>query len=329
MTLTENMFAVRRALSGISAIGQAAVNSVHITRATKILVLDARLRGALSLGPRLGMASSMMANNGRTNLAIANSDRPDSSIDDEPTKPGGARHRHNPSTPSKSDSSFPNLKILLGIFVSAYRSLVVSPSPDRQTHQKNPVNHDKIETSPLADAKQSVRGLLGQLAAPFEPAFKRVLVRGTQIVNEMATFLKNKATVPSLMRWGVYALSAQWLLGWAVDFIKSIVIRPFQEGFRVMQSGLLGVRWLLSKVAPAALIRLGKLFSKAVEFGASLFDIPLASYLVVGGIVAAVVGLAVAGYDSPSPDMNCTGIGTLLSGCSRVRSSRRTEPLPT
>jgi hypothetical protein len=53
----------------------------------------------------------------------------------------------------------------------------------------------------------------------------------------------------------------------------------------------------LAKAAPAALIPLGKLFSKAIEFGASLFDIPLASYLVVGDIAAAIVGLAVAGYE--------------------------------
>ena len=289
MALRKNTFEVRRALAGAGAIGQAASNFGQITRATKILVLNSRLHDALSRVPRL-IAPGTVAWREQTAPAIANSERLDSSIGDESTKPERAGRRHNSAKASKSDSSFPNLKILLGIFASMYRSLAFFPSRDRQTHQENRVNRDKGRPGPLADAKQSAARLSGQLAAPFVPAFKRALVRGTQIVNEMAEFLKNKPTVATLMKWAVYALGAQWLLGWAADFIKSIVSKPLQEGFRAVQSAIFALRWLLVRGASAALPWLSILSAAAAQYVAMFAELSLGWYVVIAG-------LAVAGYE--------------------------------
>lgn len=280
MALTENTLKLRRELAGLDAIRQAASNFSRIAGAMRILFVNPRLHDAFSLSSRL-IASGMLDNSGQTDLAIANSNRPDSSIDDEPTKPVGSQRRHHASKSSERDSSFPNLKILLGIFASMYCSVVASPSPNRQTHQRHPVNRDKLKTGPLADAKQSVARLLGQLAAPFVPVLNRTLVRATRIVNDVTAFLKTNAAISDIATWALDAFGALVVLGTAVKLVKSTLVEPFKEGLRVALSPVFALRWLAS----------------VVDFGAILVEVRLASYFVLGSIAAAIVGLAVAGYE--------------------------------
>ncbi len=281
MILSDNIFGVQRALAGAGAIGQAASNFGHITRATKILVLNARLHGALSLGPRLCIASDTVANGEQTAPAIPNSNRPNSSIENEATKPKKTRRHHNSSKSSRSDSSSLNVKALLGIFSSVYHSLAISLPRNQQTHQGNPIYRDKAEIDPLADVKQSVPRLLRQLAAPLAPVLKRALVRGAQIINEMAEFVKNNTTVSTPTKWAVYALGALWVLGSAVKFIKSAIIEPLQEGLRLVLSPVFALRWLAT----------------AADFGVMLAAVRRTLYFVLGGILAAIVALAVAAYE--------------------------------
>src|ERR1700730_8708461 len=138
MALTENTFELKRALAGAGAVRQAVSNFGHITRATKVPVLNPHLHGALSLSARLGMASGIVANSGRTTPPIAKSNRPDSSLYDEPAKLEKTGRRHHSSKAPGRDASFPNFKAFVDIFASMYRSLVVSPSHSRRTHQGNP-----------------------------------------------------------------------------------------------------------------------------------------------------------------------------------------------
>jgi hypothetical protein len=280
MTLIDNLLEVQHGRARANAISQAATNLGLIARATTLLVLDVRLRGALSLGPRIGMASGMTANNGRTHLAIASSGGPDSSVDDGPTKPEKARRRHNSSRSSKNDSSFPDLKILLGIFASAYRSVVVSPSADRPTYEKNPANRDKVGTSPLADAKQSVARLLSRLATPFVPALGRALVQATRIVNKLTAFLNSNAAMSDITTWALDAFGASVVLATAIRSMKRTLVEPFKEGFRVAPDAVLTPSWLASET----------------DFGATAVTIGLASYFVRGKRTATIVGLGVAGF---------------------------------
>lgn len=276
--MTENTFGMRRALAKASTIWQAASNFGHITRAITIPFLSPRLEGALSLSPRLGMASGIVADSEPTAPAISDSDRPNSSVKNETTEATKAHRHHNSSKSFRSDCSF---KALLGIFSSAYHFLAVSPSRSRKTNQGNPVHRDKGDADPLANVKQSAARLLRQLAAPFALVLKRALVRGTRIINEIAEFLKNNTTVSTPTKWAVYALGALWLLGSAVKFIRSAVIEPLHEGFRLALSPVFAFRWLVS----------------AADFGAMLAAVRLTSYFVLGGILTAIVGLAVAGYE--------------------------------
>jgi hypothetical protein len=118
MALTENTFEVMRALAVAGAVRQAVRNFGHITRATKVPVLNPHLHGALSLSARLGMASGIVANSGRPTPPIAKSNRPDSSLYDEPAKLEKTGRRHHPSKAPGRDASFPNFKVFVDIFAS-------------------------------------------------------------------------------------------------------------------------------------------------------------------------------------------------------------------
>ena len=162
MALRDNTFEVHRALVGARAIRRAASNFVQIARAMEKAISNSRLSGAGSLGSRLAAASGTVAGSEQMIPAIPNSNRPNSSVENEPTKPEKTRHRHNSSKSSRSDSSSPNFKALLGIFSSVYHFLAISSSRNRQTHQANSVQRDKIETDPLADFKRSAARLGGR-----------------------------------------------------------------------------------------------------------------------------------------------------------------------
>jgi hypothetical protein len=282
MALRDNTFEVHRALVGARAIRRAASNFVQIARAMEKVILNPRLSGAWSLGSHLAAASGTVAGSEQMIPAIPNSNRPNSSVENEPTKPEKTRHRHNSSKSSRSDSSSPNLKALLGIFSSVYHSLAISPSRSSQTHDGNPVHREKIETDPLADFKRSAAPLGGQLAAPFAPVLKRALVRATQIVNEITEFLRLNTRASKITNWVLRGFVALFGLGAISKLLKGTVIEPIREGLRLVLSPVFALRWLASSVA---------------DFGAMLAAVRLASYFVLGGIAAAIVGLAVAGYE--------------------------------
>jgi hypothetical protein len=282
MALTENTFEVKRALAGAGAVRQAVSNFGHIARATKVPVLNPHLHGALSLGARLGMASGIVANSGRTTPAIAKSNRPDSSLYDDPAKLEKTGRRHHSSKAPGRDSSSANFKAFLDIFASMCRSLVVSPSHSRLTHQGNPVHRDDAQTDPLVAARQGVAPLLRQFAAPFTPVLRRALVRGVQIINGVAEFLKNNTIVSTLTKLVVYVLGALWVLGSKIKFIKGASIESLQEGLRLSLSPSFAFRWLVT----------------TANFGAMLAALRLTSYFVLRALLAAIaVALDVAAYE--------------------------------
>lgn len=69
------------------------------------------------------------------------------------------------------------------------------------------------------------------------------------------------------------------------------------EGLRLVMSPIFALRWLLAKSVPVILSRLGSLVTKVAVFGDVLAGIEFGSFLLVGGIIAATVALAVAGYE--------------------------------
>jgi hypothetical protein len=74
-------------------------------------------------------------------------------------------------------------------------------------------------------------------------------------------------------------------------------LRTFMEGLRLVMSPIFALRWLLVKGVPAILLGLSGSAAKIAEFSSMLANIEIASYLLVGGIIAAVAALAVAGYE--------------------------------
>jgi hypothetical protein len=282
MALGDNTFEVYRALVGARAIRRAASNFVQIARAMENAILNPRLSGTWSLGSRLAAASGTVAGSEQMIPAIPNSDRPNSSVENEPTKPEKTRLRHNSSKSSRSDSSSPNFKALLDIFSSVYHSLAISPSRSRQAHQGNSVHRDKIETDLLADFKRSAARLGGQLAAPFAAVLKRALVRATQIVNEPTEFLRLNTRASKITNWVLRGFVALFGLGTISKLLRGTVIEPLREGLRLVLSPVFALRWQASSVA---------------DFGAMLAAVRLASYLVRGGITAAIAALAVGGYE--------------------------------
>jgi len=282
MALRDNTFEVHRTLVGARAIRRAASNFVQIARAMEKAISNSRLSGAGSLGSRLAAASGTVAGSEQMISATPNSNRTNSSVENEATKPEKARRRHNSSKSSRSDSSSPNFKALLGMFSSVYHSLAIAPSRSRQAHQGNSVHRDKIETDLLADFKRSAARFGGQLAAPFVPVLKRALVRATQIVNEITELLRLNIRASKITNSILRGFVALFGPGTISKLLKGMVVEPIRAGLRLMLSPAFALRWLASSVA---------------DFGAMLAAVRLASYFVLGGIAAAIVRLAVAEYE--------------------------------
>ncbi len=229
-------------------------------------ILNPRLSGAWSLGSRLAAASGTVAGSEQMIPAIPNSNRPNFSIENEPTKPEKTRRRHNSSKSSRSDSSSPNFKALLDIFSSVYHSLAISPSRSRQAHQGNSVHRDKIETDLLADFKRSAARLGGQLAAPFAAVLKRALVRATQIVNEPTEFMRLNTRASKITNCVLRGFVALFGLGTISKLLRGTVIEPLRESLRLVLSPVFALRWprawlILARCSP----RSGSLHTSSSE----------------------------------------------------------------
>jgi hypothetical protein len=111
---------------------------------------------------------------------------------------------------------------------------------------------------------------------------KRALVRATQIVSEITEFLRHKSEALKITNWVLGGFGATVGRGTVAKLLNVAVIEPLKEGSRLLLSPVFALRWLASRVG---------------DFGAMLAAVRLASYFVLGGIVAAIVELAVAGHD--------------------------------
>jgi hypothetical protein len=290
-----NLFVLRRALANVRAIRRAARGLVQITRATETLFFARRVPRAWSLGNQLVMALS--ADLGSRLPAMTGSSAPDSAVEREGREPKHNLHHRHSSKPSGTETSSPGFKTLLGIFSSVFHSLTVSPRDSDRSHHHESIRRDKVATRPLADFMQSGKSLLGQLASPLAVVLRRALERATRIMNDITEFLKTNSALSDMARWISIVLASVFLLGMAVKFLKSDIFEPFMEGLRLVLSPIFALRWLLAKSVPVILSRLGSLVTKVAVFVDVLAGIEFGSFLLVGGIIAATVALAVAGYE--------------------------------
>jgi hypothetical protein len=122
-------------------------------------------------------------------------------------------------------------------------------------------------------------------------------VRATRIMNDITEFLKANSALSNRAKWISIVLASVLLLGMAAKFLKSDIFGPLMEGLRLVMSPIFALRWLLAKGVPTILLGLSGFVATVAEFGSMLADIEVDSYLLVGGIFAATVGLAAAGYE--------------------------------
>jgi hypothetical protein len=290
-----NVFDSRRALASIRAIQRAARTLVQSTHATEALFFDPRVPRALSLGSQLVMASSAVVG---TQLAtMTGSNEPNSSNEHGGREPKQNRRHHGSSEPSRTDTSSQRVKTLVDIFSRVFHYLAVFPRDSHQAHPGKSNHPDRADTTPFADFRQSGKRLLEQLASPVTLILRRALERVTRIMNDITEFLKANSALSNMAKWISIVLASVLLLGTAVKFLKNDIFNPFMEGLRLVMSPIFALRWFLAKGVPTILSGLSGLVAKVAEFGSMLADIEIGSYLLVGGILAATVGLALAGYE--------------------------------
>jgi len=94
-------------------------------------------------------------------------------------------------------------------------------------------------------------------------------------------FLKLNTGASKITDWGLRGFFALFGLGMISKLLKGALIEPLEEGLRLVLSPVFALRWL----------------SSAADFGAMLAAVRLTSYFVLGGILAAIAGIAVAGNE--------------------------------
>ncbi|MGA8569101.1 MAG: hypothetical protein WB580_15020, partial [Candidatus Binataceae bacterium] len=116
-------------------------------------------------------------------------------------------------------------------------------------------------------------------------------------MNDITEFLKAKSVLSEIGKLGSGVVIAVFLLGAAGKILKSDPFEPFMEGLRLARAPILALRWLLAKSVPAIISGLRSLLTNVAVFVDMLAAIEFSSLLLVGGIIAAAVALAVAGYE--------------------------------
>jgi hypothetical protein len=296
-----NVFDSQRALASIRRVRAVASGLVHTANATQTLFFDSRLTRARSLGNQLLVASSAA---GPQSSAMTLVGPPDSSLKSE--RKESKQNLRPPRFSKLSDTGLPSLGFaaLLGIFSRAFHSLAVPRGDRRETHHHKPNRNDKTKPTPLADFKQNGGRFLEQLATPFASILNRTLVRASRIADDITKFLKAKSVLSQLAKRGLDVVAAVFLLGAVSKILKSDLFEPFMESLRLVGAPILALRWLLAKGIPAIISGLSGLVSSVAaftdmfaKFVVMFAAIEFGSILLVGGINAATIALAIAGYE--------------------------------
>ncbi len=229
---------------------------------------------------------------------------PDSTLESERKESKQNLRPHGFSKPSGTGLPSLGFTALLGVFSRVFHSLAAPRGDRRETHHHKPNRNDKTKPTPLADFKQSGGRFLRQLATPFASILNRTLVRASQITDDITKFLKAKSVLSHLAKWGLDVVAAIFLLGAVSKILKSDLFEPFMEGLRLARAPIFGLHWLLAKSVPAIISGLSGLVSSVAAFTDMLAKfvvmfvaIEFGSILLVGGINAATIALAVAGYE--------------------------------
>ena len=201
------------------------------------------------------------------------------------------------SKPSGTGVSSLTFTALLGIFSRVFHSFAVPRRDRHETYHHKSNRNDRTVPTPFADFRQSGGRLLKQLAAPFASILNRTLVGATRIMNDITEFLKAKSVLSEIGKLGSGVVIAVFLLGAVSKILKSDLFEPFMEGSRLARAPILALRWLIGKSIPAIISGLRSLLTNVAVFVDMLAAIEFSSLLLVGGIIAAAVALAVAGYE--------------------------------
>jgi hypothetical protein len=296
-----NVFHSQRALASIRRVRAVASGLVHTAYATQTLFFDSRLTRARSLGNQLLLASSAASPRSSTTTLVG---PPDSTLESERKE---SKQNLRPSRFSKpSGTGLPSLGFtgLLGVFSRVFHSLAAPRGDRRETHHHKSNRNDKTKPTPLADFKQNGGRFLEQLATPFASILNRTSVRASWITDDITKFLKAKSVLSQLAKWGLDVVAAIFLLGAVSKILKSDLFEPFMEGLRLVGASILALRWLPAKSVPAIISGLSGLDSSVAaftdmfaKFVVMFAAIEFGSILLVGGINAATIALAIAGYE--------------------------------
>jgi hypothetical protein len=296
-----NVFDSQRALASIRRVRAVASGLVHTANATQTLFFDSRLTRARSLNNQLLVASSAASPRSSTTTLVG---PPDSTLEGERKESKQNLRPHGFSKPSVTGLPSLGFTGLLGVFSRVFHSLAAPRGDRRETHHHKSNRNDKTKPTPLADFKRSGGRFPRQLATPFASILNRTLVRASQITDDITKFLKAKSALSQLAKWGLDVVAAIFLLGAVSKILKSDLFEPFMEGLRLARASILVLRWLLAKSVPAIISGLSGLVSSVAAFTDMLAKfvvmfvaIEFGSILLVGGINAATIALAVAGYE--------------------------------